>query len=174
MLAMVKNIRVIVQITSYIISWLLTLTIFCLLGASFFTKVLTLSDRLSSWLMFMGRGLLFISLVLLLVREFLDEERGLKAYVTASLLITASLYAFSWSLRDISLLTPYSFIYIPPGLIVLMCTDTAKCSSFMVLDVNIPLCIAMIVFIYSSFNLIKTLRAFRVKDFSEIDAGSYV
>lgn len=111
--------------------------------------------------------LLFSSLLLLLVKDFVPRDSIYSEIASILAILMASAYAFLSSLADISRLRPGSFTYIPPAFIVARC-DLKYCESFATLIVSIPLGVATAVFVYDLYIIVKTFSTIRVKNISKI------
>lgn len=134
----------------------------------YFVYTPLLADKTMANLMSISNVFLITSVVFLILKDFAFRNVVLQELMVIAMLVTICIYSFLGSLIDISRLMPRSFIFIPPGFIIVESHLENICNSFKSLTISIPLTTTFIVFVYSLNEIVKTYRAFKIKKTSKV------
>jgi|GEM_PF-1660269 len=114
---------------------------------------------------------LILSIVLILIGDLIPENKiaykNLLAFLSA---VFISAYSLLGSLIDISNLEPRTYTYVPPMFIVMTYKHGSSNETLGSLAISVPLGVSFAILMYGMFELIKTLRAIRIKKLSKVES----
>lgn len=161
------DIRILLHLVKIVILLVSSIVSFCILTLSYIVDLYLIESTVTSNLMLTSGIFLLLTLLLLLIKDFVHMGRTLvKELIALIVSVFISVYIILGSLVDISRFRPCRFTYIPPMFIIL--EYQIESVTIRSLAISIPLGVAFIVLVYSLYELIRTYRAFRTKYLGEV------